>query len=140
MYAMCAWEAPFSYRMEESDDIGNIPDAYSRRLRHCIASCMAYHAEDRYDAIAIRRYIKQLQRDENLAYLAPDMISRPRSRASNQSVDMSEPAIGSFSAGESMPTVERDWRGRPMSSNIQQRQQIDTFLSPAYSNHSSGQV
>src|SRR5271156_14740 len=67
---MCAWRSPFSYRMEESDVFGDIPELYSDRLRKCIAVCIAFHSEDRHDAFDLLRVVQRARNDPSTQHLA----------------------------------------------------------------------
>ena len=70
---MCTWKAPFSWRMEEFDVFDKIPDTYSEKLRRCIASCIAFHPEDRYDAFDLLRLVHRMRNDTKWQHLVPHL-------------------------------------------------------------------
>ncbi|KAL9004438.1 MAG: hypothetical protein Q9188_002737 [Gyalolechia gomerana] len=80
LYAMCTWEAPFSWRMEESGEFDAIPVTYSERLRKCIASCLSFRSEERPDAFDLLRLVQRARNDPDTRDLVPPMHRFPERR------------------------------------------------------------
>ena len=71
LYAMCTCKAPFSWRVEESDEFDDIPVTVSEKLRRCIASCLAFNSEERPGAFGLLRLVQRMRSDPKTRHLVP---------------------------------------------------------------------
>jgi hypothetical protein len=88
-----------------------IPATYSEKLRRCIASCLAFHSEDRHDAFDLLRLVQRVKSDTKTQHLFPlsNKFQKTNPKGANLRHHGQNRVQGQQHAEISKPTLPGSW-------------------------------